>query len=119
MSEFEHERRINRLAYFIDRAKSGKKVTAEVVLRRKFVEWPTHPDETDDMTGVTRTYLLIGDFVCDCEGEVATISKIYVYGFVAEPVEVRKVNASVANERLKMDYERLKDASILFDEKFF
>ena len=119
MTGFEHEKRINRLAYFIDRAKSGKKVTVEVVLRKQFVEWPAHPDETDDMTGITRTYLLLGDYICECEDEVATISKIYVYGFAAEPVAVRKVNTSVANERLKMDYQRLKDASIMFEEKYF
>ena len=119
MTEPQHEKRINRLAYFIDRAKGGKKVTLEVVLRKQFVEWATHPDETDDMTGITRTYLLLGDFICECEDEVATISKIYVYGFVAEPTEVRKVNTSVANERLKMDYQRLKDASIMFEEKYF
>jgi len=110
---------MNRLAYFIDRAKNGKKVSAEVELRRQFVEWPAHPDETDDMSGITSTYLLLGDFECECEGKVATISKIYVYGFASEPVAVRKVNESVANERLKMDYKRLKDAGIEFEEKFF
>ena len=119
MTGIQHENRMNRLAYFINRAKSGKKVTVELVLRKQFVEWPAHPDETDDMTGITRTYLLLGDFICECEDEVSTISKIYVYGFVAEPVEAGKVNTSVANERLKMDYQRLKDASIMFEEKYF
>jgi hypothetical protein len=119
MSELQHEIRINRLAYFIDRAKSGKKVTVEIVLREQAVEWPAHPDETDDMTGITRTYLLLADYICECEDEVGTISKIYVYGFAAEPAASRKVNTSVANERLKMDYQRLKDASIMFEEKYF
>jgi hypothetical protein len=119
MARIQHESRINRLAYFIDRAKSGRKVTVEVVPRKQFVEWPAHPDETDDMTGITRTYLLLADFICECDDDVATISKIYVYGFASEPVEARRVNASVANERLKMDYQRLKDASIMFEEKYF
>ena len=107
------------MAYFIDRARRGKKVAVEIVLRKQFVDWRGHPDETDDGTGITRTYLLIGDYIGECEDEVSTISKIYVYGFEKEPAAVRKANTFVANQRLKMDYERLKDAGIMFEEKNF
>ena len=111
--------RLSRLAYFIDLAKKGKKVRVEVDLRRHRVAQKVHPDETDDMTGDADMYLLIGDFLCETEGQISTISKIYVYGVIAESLATGRVNRGVANERLKMDYQRLKDAKLVFEEKYF
>ena len=119
MSGVQDDKRLNRLEYFIQLAKRGKKVGVEVTLRKDLVEQRVHPDETDDMTGVTHMYLLFGDFLCECEGEVSTISKIYMYGTAEESVAAGQVNKGVANERLKMDYRRLKNAGIKFDEKYF
>jgi len=45
MTGLQHENRTNQLAYFIDRAKIGKKDAAEIILRKQFVEWTTHPYE--------------------------------------------------------------------------
>jgi hypothetical protein len=107
------------LEYFIQLAKKGKKVGVEVTLRKNLVEQKVHPDETNDMTGMTHMYLLFGDYLCECEGEIGTISKIYVYGTEEESVSAGRVNSSVANARLKMDYQRLNDAKIKFNEKYF
>lgn len=119
MTDVRHESRLNRLAYFIELARKGKKVRVEVALRKQLVAQRVHPDETDDMTGNSDMYLLIGDYLCECEGETSTISKIYVYGRLGEPVETGRINRSVANERLKMDYQRLKHINITFSEKYF
>jgi CBS domain-containing protein len=119
MSELRDEIRLSRLAYFIGLAKKGKKVRVEVDLRKQRVAQRVHPDETDDMTGDADLYLLIGDFLCESEGQTSTISKIYVYGAMSESVVAGRVNSGVANERLKMDYQRLKDAKIAFEEKYF
>lgn len=113
------ESRLNRLEYFIELARKGKKVRVEVALRRQLVEQKVHPDETDDNSGKSDMYLLIGDYLCECEGEQSTISKIYVYGRLGEPVETGRINRSVANERLKMDYQRLDHINIAFSEKYF
>lgn len=119
MTEVQDHKRLNRLEYFIQLAKRGKKVDVTVTLRKELVEQRVHPDETDDMTGMTHMYLLLGDFLCECESEVSTISKIYVYGTSEEPVSAGQVNKSVANARLRMDYQRLKDAKIKFNEEYF
>jgi len=119
MTGVQDDKRLNRLEYFIQLAKKRKKVEVEVTLRKEFVEQKVHPDETDDSTGMTHMYLLLGDFLCECEGESSTISKIYVYGTEEESVSSGRVNQSVANARLKMDYQRLKDAKIKFEEKYF
>jgi hypothetical protein len=111
--------RLSRLEYFIDLAKKGKKVRVEVDLRSHRVAQKVHPDETDDATGDADMYLLIADFLCESDGEVSTVSKIYVYGAISESVAAGRVNRGVANERLKMDYKRLKDAKIDLAEKFF
>ena len=119
MSGLHDETRSSRLAYFIDLAKRGKKVRVEVVLRTQRVSQTVHPDETDDMTGNADLRLFIGDFRCESEGQISTISKIYLHGTIAESVAAGRVNRSVANDRLKMDYQRLKDANIVFEEKYF
>jgi hypothetical protein len=119
MAAAQHDKRLNRLEYFIERAQSGKKVGVEVTLRREQVEQRVHPDETDDKTGILHMYLLFGDYLCECEGEVSTVSKIYVYGLGDESGKNGQVNKNLANARLKMDYRRLKDAQIDFEEKYF
>ncbi len=119
MALAQEDKSLDRLKYFIELARRGKKVGVEVTLRKELVEQRMHPDETDDMIKMTHLYLLFGDYLCECEGEVSTISKIYVYGFAEEPELVGRVNKSLANARLKMDYEGLKDAKINFEEKCF
>jgi hypothetical protein len=119
MTVVQDDKRLNRLEYFIQLSKRRKKVGVEVGLRKELVEQKVHPDETVDMTGMTHMYLLLGDFLCECEGASTTISKIYVYGNAEESVSAGRVNKSVANARLRMDYQRLKDAKIKFEEKYF
>jgi hypothetical protein len=119
MTAAQGDDRLNRLEYFIQLAKTGKKVRVEITLRKELLEQRVHPDETDDVTGMTHMYLLLGDYLCECEGEISTISKIYVYGKAEESVSTGRVNQGVANARLKMDYQRLKDAKIKFEEKYF
>ena len=119
MTGIQDDNELNRLEYFIQLAKRGEKVRAEITLRRELVEQRVHPDETADRTRTTHMYLLIGDYLCECEGAVSTISKIYVYGAAEEALTAGRVTKSAANARLKMDYQRLKDAKIRFEEKYF
>ncbi len=119
MARAQEDKSLDRLKYFIELARRGKKVGVEVTLRKELVEKRVHPDETDDMAGMAHMYLLLGDYVCECEGEVSTISKIYVYGLGQESGTAGRVNENLANARLKMDYRRLKDAKINFEEKYF
>ena len=77
------------------------------------------PDETDDMDTEMDMYLLIADYMIATQGEIKTISRVYVMGSSEESSTESKVNVHIANECLKMDYQRLKDANIELDEEFF
>jgi len=112
--------KMNRLEDFIALAKQGEKVRAEIKLRKEVVKQRIHPEDTDDMKAEMDMYLLIGDYLCQAGGQItATISKAYVFGSAEESLTEAAVNKSIGNERLKMDYRRLKDANIVFEEKYF
>jgi hypothetical protein len=108
-----------RLEDYIALAQQGKRVRVEVKLRTQPVQQKVHPEETEDLRAEIAMYLLIGDFTLTAEGESCVVSKVYAFGAEKEPLESAQVNRSIANERLKMDYKRLKDAKIAVDEKYF
>jgi hypothetical protein len=100
-------------------AREGKDVHAEVDLRKQLVTQKVHPGDTGDMKSEIDVYLLIGAYTFWVGKEVRQVSKVYVYGFLEEPPGAFWVNVNIANARLKMDYQRLGDAKITFEEKYF
>ena len=46
-------------------------------------------------------------------------SEVLAFGCADEKTSEEQDNKIIANERLKMDYERLKNAEIKMEEKFF
>ena len=108
-----------RIEDFIALAKGGKQVDASIKLRKQSVSQKVHPGQTEEMKGEMDMYLLIGDYSFTAGGEPKKVSKIYVYGSSEESLNDAKINKSIANERLKMDYKRLQDAKITFEEKYF
>ena len=64
-------------------------------------------------------HLLTADYIFKVGKDMKLVSKVYVFGSSEEPPDVVSIDAKVANARLKMDYERLKDANIMFEEKYF
>jgi hypothetical protein len=64
-------------------------------------------------------YILIGAYTFRVGKVVKQVSKVYMYGSLGEPPGVFWVSINIANTRLKMDYQRLKDAKITFEEKYF
>jgi hypothetical protein len=108
-----------RLEDYIALAQQGKRVGVEVKLRTQPVQQKVHPEETADLRTEITMYLLIADYTLTGEGESCVVSKVYAFGAEKEPLESAQVNRSIANERLKMDYKRLKDAKIAVDEKYF
>ena len=119
MTSVHDEANLNRLEDFINLAESGTKVGVAIDLQKSLFRQKVHPEETDDMNIERDMYFLIGDFNFNCPGQIATISKVYVLGSLGESVTESQVNKHVANERLKMDYQRIKDAGIMFQEKYF
>jgi hypothetical protein len=108
-----------RLEDYIALAQQGKPVRVEVKLRTQAVLQKVHPEETEDLRAEIAMYLLVADFTLAAEGGSCVVSKVYAFGAEKEPRESAQVNRSIANERLKMDYKRLKDAGIAVDEKYF
>jgi len=108
-----------RIEDFIALAREGKNVHAEVDLRKQVVTQKVHPGDTEDMKTEIDVYLLIGAYTFWIEKEVRQVSKVYMYGSLEEPPNVFWTNVNIANARLKMDYQRLKDAKMTFEEKYF
>jgi hypothetical protein len=109
----------NRLEDFISIARKGEKVDLTVVLNkriftRKFDSYTTgDPEDEIDM------YILSADYLFVVAGEAMEVTKYYVSGIEGESFIATKNNIYVANERLKMDYKRLREAKIIFLEKYW
>ena len=64
-------------------------------------------------------YILSTNYVFVVGGKTNEVTKLYVSGIEGESLNMTKRNIYVANERLKMDYKRLREAKIVFEEKFW
>lgn len=113
------QRMFNRLEDFISIARKGEKVDLTVVLNkriftRKFDSYTTgDPEDEIDM------YILSADYLFVVAEKAMEVTKYYVSGIEGESLIATKNNIYVANERLKMDYKRLREAKIIFLEKFW
>lgn len=108
-----------RLEDFIGLARKGIDITLEITLRKHIITEKIHPEQTEEMKGEIERYLLLGNFAFRAAGEEQTVSKVYMIGSMEESRENANVNKNIANERLKMDYKRLHDSGLSFEEKFF
>ncbi len=108
-----------RLEDFIVLAREGKKVQAEVELSKQGIQQKSHPDVTEERRSEVDAYLLMGDYTFKLEGESWKVSKVYMMGFAHESLDTARLNKNIANDRLKMDYQRLKSANIQFEAKYF
>ena len=108
-----------RIEDFIALAKEGKDISVTIDLRKQAVSQKIHPGDTEELKGELDMYLLFGDYTLKIGKWEKVVSKVYMYGSVGETLNETKVNKSIANERLKLDYRRLKDVNIRFEEKYF
>jgi hypothetical protein len=111
--------RQRRLEDYIALAQQGKRVRVDVKLRKQTVRQRVHPEETADMRDEIGVYLLMADFTLTTDDESCVVTKVYAFGAEEEPLESASVNRSIASERLKVDYNRLKTANITVDKKYF
>ena len=108
-----------RIEDFIALAKEGKIVHLTVDLKKKLVAQRVPPGITEDMKDEVDMYLLTADYIFKVGKDMKLVSKVYMFGSSVESPDALKVNTSIANARLKMDYQRLKEAKITFEEKYF
>ena len=120
MSEVQGKNKYERLEDFIAFAKEGKEVKVEIELNKQLVKQKVHPNETDNIDLEIDMYLFNGNYsLVDIEGKVQSISKVYVFASMGESLVESYTNREIANARLKMDYERLAQAGIIFEKKYF
>jgi hypothetical protein len=111
---------MERLEDLIALAISRNKGQFEAKLRKEMVKQDMLPEETGEQTARKNWYLLIADFsLIGSGGKNRTVTKVYAFGDIQETVSEQEVIRSIANERLKMDYQRLRDAGIVCKETFF
>ena len=108
-----------RIEDFIALAKEGKTVNLTVELGKKLVAQKVPPGVTEDMKDEVGMYLLIADYFFKVEKDTKLVSKVYILGSSEESPDAIKINTKIANARLSMDYQRLKDAKIKLEEKYF
>jgi len=108
-----------RIEDFIALAKEGKGVNVTVDLRQEFLSQKMHPGDTEEVKGAIDIYLLFGDYTFKIADREKVVSKIYMYGSTGESLNDARINKSIANERLRLDYQRLKDVNFHFEEKYF
>lgn len=113
------EGKIPILKDFIQLATQGKGVRVGVALRKELFTQKTHPLDTEEKRGEIDAYFLIADFICDVQGEVYKVPKVYIFGTASESLSTAKFHKLIANDRLKRDYQRLKDAKIKVREEYF
>src|SRR4030042_2734975 len=108
-----------RIEDFIALAKGGKEVNVAVELKKRRVAQRVPPGITEDMKGEEEMYLLTADYFFKVGKDMKLVTKVYMFGSSGESPDAIKINKSITNARLKMDYQRLKDAKIPFEEKYF
>jgi hypothetical protein len=119
MVEVSGKSEFRRIEDFIALANEGKDVNVMIDLRQEFISRKMHPGDTEELKGAIDIYLLFGDYTFKIGEWEKVVSKVYMYGSTGESLNNTKINMSIANERLKMDYQRLKDVNIHFEEKYF
>ena len=110
---------LSRIEDFIAVARSGRKVLLSIELLKVPVTEKVHPGGTEDMKTEISMYLLLANYNFTVGTKSTKVSKVYIYGSAEESLNDAKINKHIANERLKMDYKRMREVNIQFEEKYF
>lgn len=113
------QRMFNRLEDFIDVARRGEQVDLTVTLKKQRFIRKFDPYSMVDSEDEIDMCILSADYSFSVGGKTNKVTKLYVHGIEGESLIAAKSNISIANERLKMDYKRLRKANIVFEEKFW
>jgi hypothetical protein len=109
----------NRLEDFISLAKSGEEIDLTVSLNKQLFTRKFYSSKSGDAEDEIDMYILSADYFFIVEGVQTEVRKLYASGIEGESSDSTIRNIYIANERLKMDYRRLKEAHIFFVEKFW
>jgi hypothetical protein len=108
-----------RLEDFISLAKQGQHIQVSIDLKKQIVIPKVNRGESGNVKIESEFYVLLGEYSFYVEGNVKKVSKPYMYGVSEESTNIVLIEKQIANERLKMDFNRLREANITFEERFF
>ncbi|HSW62728.1 MAG TPA: hypothetical protein VLH56_05385 [Dissulfurispiraceae bacterium] len=108
-----------RLQDFIAFAKSGAKIKATVTLSRQLVANKVHPGSHEEMKSEVNMFLYTAVFTFRIGDEDRAVSKVYMVSSTEESGNQIRIDTSIANQRLNVDYDRLKSAGIDIKELLF
>lgn len=110
-----------RLDDIIKLALSGQTMQLDIQVYRNLVKQISQSESTDDIDIETDLVLLMADFIPDAESmaKAAKVTKVYAISPLNESEIDSKTTCHIANQRLRKDFMRLKEAGIKFEEKYF
>lgn len=115
----EGPKEIKRLEDIIRIAIAGIRVTCVIEIRRKNIEIKVTEAEADGHQVDINAFLLLAEYTFSFEESTGHVSKVYVFGRTQKDRGIPKGDRDVANQRLRVDYERLRLANIEFKEVYF
>jgi len=110
---------ISRLQDFISLAREGEKVDLTVTLNRQIFTRKFYPSKTGTSEDEIEMYILAADYAFFVAGKTYEITKFYASGIEGETPAETQQNIHIANQRLKMDFNRLREGDIVFAEVFW
>ena len=109
----------SRLEDFISFARKGEEVDLTITLNKEIFTRKFEPYTSGEPEDQIDMYIFSADYAFLVQEKIYEVTKLYAFGVEGEPLNITKHNITVANERLKMDYKRLREANINFKEKFW
>lgn len=110
-----------RLDDFIKLARTGQTVQLQVRVYKSLIKQVEQSESTDDIINEDDMCLLMADFtpIQRDREQPGIVKKVYAICPINENEIDAKTTRHIANERLKMDYARLKEAKIRVEEQYF
>lgn len=110
-----------RLDDFLELAQTGQTVHLRIAVYQKLIKQVSQSGATDDIDIEMDMRLLMADFmpISAAQSKPAMVTKVYAICPVNESEIEAKITLHIANERLKVDFNRLREANIQFEETFF
>ncbi len=109
--------KIVRLEDIIKLAQAGNRIEGEINLARITAICKVHPEA--EIVEEKEAYFLKAMFRFKLADQVYRVEKVYVMGFSDEDLDTTRLNKNIANSRLKEDFQRLKEAGVVLEERYF
>jgi hypothetical protein len=102
---------------YLKMAEAGQEIGLDVKLHKEIIKQSLLTNEADNLRIEKDVYLLIADYIPKASAkDLQIVSKVYAFGSINNTEIEEKTTRLIANERLKIDYDRLRSAGINFQE---